>query len=155
MKIISGKITEIGNQLISLKSTAYSNVVVVNESGDRLRISNLVCDDGTDNRVFLGNDVAFHLLQTRAPIRKWNILVAVEDTAGLTVARSPGVRALVGSIILGLLSVFTVIGTWLLVMPFAVGLFLTLGLPTLRLYAAIRRFSPTSPNAKVSRIIEV
>jgi hypothetical protein len=155
MKIVKGKITEIGIQTVSKTGSLYSNVVLVTENGDRMRVSNLACDDVTDNRIYLGNEVTLHLLPARQPIRKFNLLVATEDSAGLTVARSPNAVALVGAAILGLLTIVCLINVWVLMLPLIGGLFLALGLPTFRFSAAVRRFGPKGSDGKGPRLIEV
>lgn len=155
MKIVKGKITEIGMRTISKTGSLYSNVVLTAENGDRLRVSNLACDDVTDNRIYLENEVTLHLLQARQPIRKINLLVATEDSAGLTVARAPNAAALVGAAILGLMTIVCLLNAWVLMIPLIGGLFLALGLPTFRFSAAVRRFGPKGSNGKGSRLIEV
>ncbi|MCS4089354.1 hypothetical protein [Rhizobium sp. BK176] len=155
MKIVKGKITEIGIRTISRTGSLYSNVVLTAENGDRLRVSNLACDDVTDNRIHLDNVVTLHLLQARQPIRKFNLLVATEDSAGLTLARSPHAVALIGAAVLGLLTIVCLLNVWVLMLPFIGGLFLAIGLPTFRFFAAVRRFGPKGSDRKGPRLIEV
>lgn len=154
MKIVKGTITEIGNSVISRTGTLFSNVMVLTENGDRMRITDLACDDATSNHIILNNEVTLHVAKVGL-FGLSNALIAVEDSHGLTVARGPSGKQIITSLLLGGLLVYSLyLGSFLGALLLG-ALFLFLGVPTLGLLRTIAKFTGKSNDPKRSRVIEV